>query len=110
MKTIAKILGVIALCALLAVGGQFFGLWNLKFFGPKFQDAHREIYENTQSYTEGKAQALTKYYREFCNAAPGEKLGIRNLMMQDLSRFDVNKLTPVQKEWYDEMVHYMPLK
>jgi len=82
MKT-GKIIGLSLLTIILLIGlswgGTALGLLHMKVFEPKRQDIKREIFENTQSYVEGKRQEAIKMYREW-NAAPAdEKLGLEKM-------------------------------
>jgi len=36
-----------------------------RFFGPKFQNVEREIFDETKSYVHGKNQDLARYYRQY---------------------------------------------
>lgn len=90
----------------IAFVGNYIGLWNYSYFAPKYESARRNVYENTQSYVEGKRQSLTNYYEEFRNAEPNEKRAIRKLMLQDFSNFDISQLNSTQYGWYKEMVNY----
>lgn len=110
MKKIFIYVGCILLAVSLMFGivmaGNFFGLWSYSFFAPKYENVRRSVYENTQSYVEGKRQSLTNYYDEFRNAKPDEKKAIRKLMLQEFSNFDLNKLNETQYSWYKEIVNY----
>ena len=114
MKGIAKVAGILVLASLLLFGtlfvGQYFAWWNLSFFGPKVENTRREIFENTQSYVESRRQALTKYYREFCQSDNESKCAIRDLMLQDFANFEISRLTETQKKWYDEMANFQGIE
>lgn len=114
MKGIVKVVGTIVLALLLLFGtlfvGQYFAWWNLSFFGPKVENTRREIYENTQSFVEGKRQALTKYYKEFKQSDVSGKCVIRDLVLQDFSNFDISLLNSTQQSWFYEIIHFDGVK
>lgn len=61
---------VFIICGIIGVVGFIFaisymGLGHKKFFGPKYENVNREIFENTKSYTHGKTQDLAKYYEAY---------------------------------------------
>ena len=58
MKIVLTIIGWLAICFSLIFLLQGFGLINLKFWGVKYQDAHREIFEKTKSYNHGMIRDL----------------------------------------------------
>jgi hypothetical protein len=91
-----KIGGIVALAlaALIALGFgiQLLNLEMFKFFAPKFEDAKREVFENTKSYTHGKAQDLGKYYEEYTKGTDEEKEIIKNVIQMNFANFDETKL------------------
>lgn len=99
---------ILAIGAIFGIGfiGNSLNLWSYSFFAPKYENVRRDVFENTQSYVEGKRQSLTNYYDEFRKADPTEKKAIRKLMLQEFSNFDINKLSATQYGWYQEMVNY----
>ena len=105
MKYIGYIVGILLFLAII-FGGNMLNLWTISFFAPKYENVRREVFENTQSYIEGKRQSLTKYYDEFSYAERDEKLAIRKLVMQDFSNFNIDHLNTTQYGWYKEIVNY----
>lgn len=72
-----------------------FGLFNLgwmKFFNPKIENVHREVFENTQSYTHGKIQDLAKYFDEYNNADLNGKEAVRQIIIMRFAEFDESKI------------------
>lgn len=96
------ILGFIGVLVIV-FGLNYLGLVNFRFFAPKYEDARRKVYENTQSYVEGKRQTLTKYYNEWRKSDPDEKSAIRAVVLQEFANFDTDKFTTKQREWYDDI-------
>lgn len=104
MKAILySILGLVTMLALV-FGLNYFGLVNFRFFAPKYENAKREVFENTQSYVEGKRQSLTKHYNEWRKADESEKEAIRTIVLQEFANFDTELFTSKQSEWYNEIV------
>ena len=87
-------------------GLRYAGMMMTKYFAPKEQNIQREVFENTQSFVEGKRQALTKYYKEWVKAPDEEKEVIRSLVMNDFASFNVDYLTSEQKRWYYKIIGY----
>lgn len=98
----ASIGGLIVLLALI-IGLQYLDLVNFSFFAPKYQNVQRNVFENTQSYTEGKRQDLVKYYHEWLTADKTGREGLKSIVLDDFSNCDTSKLTPSEKQMYDEM-------
>lgn len=55
------------------------------------EDAKRQVFEQTQSYVEGKRQAALKYYKEYQQANESQKQGLKSIISQDFANFDENK-------------------
>jgi hypothetical protein len=93
MKTVgiafASLFGLFALMWIVQ-GNDFF---MYKFFAPKYEDARREVFENTQSYVEGKRQDLVKYRLEYMRAKTDEeKSALKYTIVQEFANFDETKL------------------
>ncbi len=108
MRVIAGVILAVILVVGITIGGQALGLWSYSFFAPKYENARREVFENTQSYIESKRQSLTNYYDDFRKADNTEKLAIRKLMLQEFANFEIENLTATQQKWYKEMEEYKP--
>lgn len=110
MKKVIVVICSIIIAAVAVIGltwgGNILGLWSYSFFAPKYENVKREVFENTQSYVEGKRQALTKYYNEYRNSDSTDKIALRQIVLQDFANFNLEYLTPVQREWYREITSY----
>ena len=82
---------------------QYIGIANYKFFAPKYQNAQREVFENTQSFTEGKRQDLIKYYHEWLNSDKDGKNAIKELVIDDFSSIEISKLTVNEQNMYNKI-------
>lgn len=87
------------LIAVLAIGGAIglsyaFGwidVHQTKTIFKAKEDAKREVFENTQSYVEGKRQSALKYYKEYKQADENQKRGLKSIISQDFANFDEDK-------------------
>lgn len=95
MKTLFfSVLGLFALVFLVFFFNSV-DLASFKFFAPKYENARREVFENTQSYVEGKRQEVSKYRLEYLRAKdPAEKNAIRMTILQSTANLDLSKLPP----------------
>ncbi len=96
MKTLS-VVGAVVLALVVAVGLTFglsaVGLAHLEFFGPKYQKAQREIYEQTPSYIQGKEQTLAELRLEYNRAkTAGEKNNVRSMIVNEAATVDLNLL------------------
>lgn len=75
---VGAIVGIIILMVV-AAGLGFVGnglsFASFKFWAPKQENVKREVFENTQSYVEGKNQDLAKYHHEWLIAKDPEEKG-----------------------------------
>lgn len=98
-----SLLSIVAIFALawIVQGNNFF---MYKYFAPKYEDARREVFENTQSYVEGKKQDLIKYRLEYMKSKdPVEKSAIKMTIVQAFANFDENKLDGELKDFLHKM-------
>ena len=92
----AAIIALILIIAL-SVGLGLLQLEWMKFFNPKKENIRREVYEQTQSYTHGKAQELAKYYEEYTKADSIEdKKVVQNMVQFKFAEFDASTLNSQQ--------------
>lgn len=107
---VLKVIGIVLVFGLLSfgimVGGNYMKIWQIEFFGTKIENAHRKVYENTQSFRTAKKQALNKYYLEFQSSEPDEKVAIKNVILMEFADYDLNDLNSTQYQWYNEIVNY----
>ncbi len=75
----------------LATGGD---LAIYRFWAPKQENARREVFENTQSYVQGKTEYLSKLRFQYQEAEPGSahKASLRTLILSEASTVDTGKL------------------
>lgn len=94
MKTIHVIL--IAVLSISAVIGLSYATGWIKVHQTKTiekaqQNAEREVFEESQSYVEGKRQAALKYYKEYQQATEEQQEALKNIISQDFANFDEDK-------------------
>lgn len=65
-----------------------FNIFGVKFWGVRSENARREVFEQTQSYVEGKRQELVKYHHEWTLADADSKIIIENTIRQSFANVD----------------------
>jgi hypothetical protein len=96
-------LGIVAVCGLV-FGAECLDIVNFGFFAPKYENVHRKVFEQTQSYVEGKRQDLTKYYDEWRRSDKEGKEALRSIVIEDFANFDTTLLTPQELDWYNKII------
>jgi hypothetical protein len=96
MKAKIVLWSVLALVAL--VGLSFAMGWTNVFYtktvGKAKQNADREVFEQTQSYIEGKRQELVKFHHEWTITTNStDKKSIEAVVRQSFANFDETKIT-----------------
>ena len=96
MKNGLKI-GLIVIAFFVAIVGFSFGMgWTdvlyTKTVGKAKQNAQREVFEQTQSYVEGKRQMALKYYKEYQAADESGKRAIKELVALDFANVDEEEI------------------
>jgi|WetSurMetagenome_2_1015567.scaffolds.fasta_scaffold76845_2 hypothetical protein len=76
-----------------------FEIFGVKFWGVRKANVQREVFEQSQSYVEGKRQDLIKYHHEWVNADSSSKKIIENTIRNSFSQFDENQIKDT--ELYD---------
>lgn len=104
MKKVFYVIASLVTMLALVFGLNYFGLVSFRFFAPKYENAKREVFENTQSFVEGKRQSLTKHYNEWRKSNDDAKSAIRMVVMQEFANFDTKQFTDTQLDWYNQMI------
>ena len=88
-KTLIVIGSIIGLFLLIFLTNEF-SIFGTKFQGVRQQNARREVFENTQSYVEGKRQEIIKMHHEWNKASPEDKIAIETTIRMSFANFDEN--------------------
>jgi hypothetical protein len=93
-------LGILGFFALIVLINEF-EIAGVKFWGVRKENARREVFEQTQSYVEGKRQDLIKYHHEWVNASDEDKIAIEFTIRQSFSQFSEDKYLADQPDLYN---------
>ncbi len=85
---IASFIGLIGL----SWGLEYLNIIRLGIFKPMRENVEREVFENTQSYVEGKRQEALKYRLEYMRADSADKVALQMVIVQSFANFDEEKL------------------
>jgi hypothetical protein len=88
--TIMVIIGLSGLIGL-SYNSGWIGVDQTKTIYKDKENAKREVFEQTQSYVEGKRQSALKYYQEYQKADESQKQGLKSIISQDFANFDEDK-------------------
>jgi len=91
------IIGIICFFALIFTINEF-NIFGIKFWGVRTENARREVFEQTQSYVEGKRQDLIKYHHEWNKASPDDKIAIETVIRQQFANFNEDRYLNEQPE------------
>ena len=92
-KIVIASIGAVVLLAFLAFAATGFELGMLKFWGPKFQEAKREIFEETQSFVHGKITHINRLRLEYeSTESKGRKKALRTMILQEASVLEEENL------------------
>jgi hypothetical protein len=91
---IGAIVGAVVLLMLLSLAFGWFDVGYTKTVGKAQQNANRTVFEETQSYVEGKRQFLNKEREEYRREKdPKSKEAIRQSILHEMANFDLDKLS-----------------
>lgn len=98
MKQVFAGIGIFLGVLIVLIGLNFVFGWTDVYFtktvGKAKQNAQREVFEETQSYVEGKRQFLNKEREEYKREKdPQSKEAIRQSILHEMANFDLNKLS-----------------
>ena len=97
--------GILVLICILGLtwliqGNDFF---MYKFFGIKYENVRREIFEQSQAYNQGMKQELENMRIEYDKADDAHKDAIACIMLRRVSYFGEEKLPPDMREFVTQL-------
>jgi cytochrome c biogenesis factor len=79
-------------------------IFGIKFWGVRKENVKREVFEQTQSYVQGKIQELTKYRLEYNKAKDeDEREYYRETAITSMANVDENKLPADLRQFLNEL-------
>lgn len=93
MRTFLITLGIIVGLLVLTFAANEFEIFGIKFWGVRKENARREIFEQTQSYVEGKRQELIKLHHEWMKSDSTSKIAIESTIRMNFANFDEKKVS-----------------
>jgi len=92
LKVIGIIVGILLIFIALDLGFGYVGVFKTKTVGKAQQNAQREVFEETQSFVEGKRQEALKFYKEYISADIEDKAALTEMVSHSFANFDEDKL------------------
>jgi hypothetical protein len=92
MKVFGLVIGILVaiLCLTWIVQGNNFFMY--KFFGIKYENTRREIFEQSKAYNQGMIQELQNMQFEYIKAKEEQKPGLASIILHRAADYDVDKL------------------
>lgn len=106
MRGFLIVIGVIILMVALYFGLGYLGVFGTKTFGKAQKNADREVYEQSQSYVEGKRQELIKLHHEWTKADDNDKAAIEATIRMSFANFDENKIEQPELQAFLKKIKY----
>ena len=109
MKTTLKVIGITLLSFVIIFAFGFLlntiGLVQFKIFEPARENVKRDVFENTQSYVEGKRQEAVKYRLEYLKAKDEiTRNALKSTIAHSFANFDETKLNdPILESFIRDM-------
>ena len=86
------VLAVVVGIAVLSFAATGYGFAMFRFWAPKYENVKREVFENTQSYVQGKVSYLTTLQLSYATATGDERKALRTTILREASTIPAEKL------------------
>ena len=103
VKVIGMVVVGIALFLAISIGIMGYDLFMYKFFGIKFENVRREIFEHSQSYNQGMKQELENMQFQIEQADDSHKTALAQIMRHRVSYYGYENLTPDLQRFVDKL-------
>lgn len=111
MYTLLKLFGAVLMIIVLAAGitacsfaTSSMNLMHYSFFAPKYEEVRRNVFEQTQSYVDGKNQSLSKYKLEYDRADAEGKSAIKFTIAHEFATVDPEIINVMLRPFLYEML------
>lgn len=106
-KITAIVIGCILALFILIFAANEFQIFGTKFWGVRQENARREVFEQTQSYVQGKRQELVKLKHEWENADIDSKKTIEATIRISFANFPEGNLDqyPDLQYWFKNIMN-----
>lgn len=96
------LLVLVAIYALgfLATGGN---LAIYRFWAPQMEDARREVFEQTQSYVQGKNTYIGRLRLQYESTEGRQREALRRLILTEAETIDTENLTPANQAFINSL-------
>ena len=74
-----------------------------RFWAPQVEDARREVFEQTQSYVQGKNTYIARLRLQYEAAEGPQKESLRRLVLQEAETIDDDNLTSVNRAFVNSL-------
>jgi len=109
MNDVIKTIG----CGVLVTVGFIGVVWALtlsdfalyKFWGIKYENTRREIFEQSKAYNQGQVQQLQNMYLDYQRADEVGKQSIRSVVLQRTADLDLAVLPVNLRSWVEGLQH-----
>jgi hypothetical protein len=99
---ILLLIGFLTVTIGMSYGAGWLGVHQKKTIGKAMQNAERTVFEESQSYVEGKRQEAARMYREHKNANDTDKVAICGMVGHTFTNFNLTHLkSPVREFVYN---------
>jgi len=88
MKQVLSVIALLAGIVGLTMFANGVGFVNFKFWAPRIEAVHREVFENTPSYTQGKIGYLSALQFQYQAATGEQKEAVRRLILTESRTVD----------------------
>jgi hypothetical protein len=94
ISIVGAFIGSVVLILLLtwAIQGNDFFMY--QYFGPRYEQTRREIFEQSKAYNQGMQQELSNMQFEYYKASPEHKQALASIILHRAADFDETRLTP----------------
>ncbi len=82
-----------------------YGLISYQFFGPKFENVRRQVFEQTRSYNEAKVQDLAKYRLEYLRADSEDRGALKSTIIMMFANYPKEDLPTELQEFMRELTY-----
>lgn len=103
MRAFFTVLGIFII---VYIGGFFIlgsNFFIYKFWAPKYRNVQREVFEQTQSYVQGKNTYISRLRLQYESTEEGQREALRRMILSEAETISRENLTPGNRSFINSL-------
>lgn len=103
MRAFLEVTGILVALVVLGFIINAIQFGSFSFWAPKFADAERKVFENTQAYNQGMVRDLENLQLQYESGTSEQKLALKATILHRFAGYNENEFPPSLRAFYSKI-------